>query len=119
MSDAMKQFLVLQISFKGAYAVDEKGIFETLAKGVKVLDGYGEFPHSPPNNFSKFRNLLNFSSGKRDSQTYLQIISQAFSFEQFSRPPTARRNLKFDFRFVRRLKEISRRINPRSPPIFI
>jgi hypothetical protein len=118
MSDTKKQSLAIQISFKTALAVDEKGIFETLKFGEKVLDNYKGFPNLPNQHLVNFRHYFSILNSKTDIQTDFQIITKTFSIQQFSRPPTLTKTTKFDFQIAQTLEKISRNINPRSPPIF-
>ena len=109
MSDAKKQTLAIQISLKKSFAINEKGIFETLQKGLKVLDSYRETQNLPENNLAQTRHPCSVSNTKKD----------AFSFALNSRPPTVQNSTKFDFQFARKLEKISCNINPRSPPFSI
>jgi hypothetical protein len=118
MSDAEKQNLAIQLSLKNALAIDEKGIFETLKFGVKVLGNYRKFPNLPNQNSAELQQSFAVINGKNDLQTDFQINSQAFSFQQLSRPPTITETTKFDFSIAQSLDKISRNINPRSPPMF-
>ncbi len=124
MSDSEKQHLTFKIVQKNAFAIDEKGVFDTLEKGDKVLNDYQDFPNLlnlpnlPNQNLAKLRHSFFVLNTKNGSKTDSQINSQTVSFEQLSRPPTILNATKFYFQRVYPLTKISRNINPRSPPIF-
>lgn len=119
MSDSKKYELALQISSKNAFAIDEKGIFETLESGVKVLDDYRENPNLPNQNLAQIRLSFSVLNNKNEWKPMVAAKSEAFSFQLFSRPPTAPKSTKFDFQITKSLDQISHNINPRSPPFFI
>lgn len=116
MRDTVKQNLAIEISLKSAFGINEKGVFETLKNGVRNLDNYKEFPNPPQHNLSKLTHTFSILSGKNDLRNDIEIKSQAFTFEQLSRPPTPKRSKRFCFHLVRALTKISHNINPRSPP---
>lgn len=118
MSDSEKQHLAFKIVQKNAFAIDEKGVFDTLEKGDKVLNDYQDFPNLPNQNLAKLRHSFFVLNTKNGFKTDSQINSQTVSFEQLSRPPTIQNATKFYFQLVHPLTKISRNINPRSPPIF-
>lgn len=60
MSNGKKNVLALQISLKIAFAIDEKGIFETLRNGVKVLDKYRQPENLPNQHLTSIRHTLVF-----------------------------------------------------------
>lgn len=119
MSDQKRQELILQITLKNAFAIDEKGIFDTLQKGISVLENYRETPNLPNQNLAQIRHSFNFLNTQNDWKLNFIAKSEAFSFALNSRPPTALKSTKFDFQFVQTLEQISRNINPRSPPFSI
>lgn len=119
MSDQKRQELTLQITLKNAFAIDEKGIFDTLQKGEKVLSKYQENPNLPNQNLVQIRQTLNFLNNQNNWKVNFIAKSEAFSFALNSRPPTFLRSTKFDFQFAQTLDKISRNINPRSPPFSI
>lgn len=119
MSDAKKQTLAIQISLKKSFAINEKGIFETLQKGLKVLDSYRETQNLPENNLAQTRHSFSVLNTKNDLKLNFPTKKDAFSFALNSRPPTVQNSTKFDFQFARKLEKISCNINPRSPPFSI
>lgn len=119
MSDRTRQELAIQIALKKAFAIDENGIFEALQKGTAVLAKYRENPSLPQQNLTKVQyssSVLNTSNNWKIS---FIAKSEAFSFALNSRPPTVYKTTKFDFQFTKTLDQISRNINPRSPPFSI
>jgi hypothetical protein len=118
MSDSEKQHLAFEIVLKNAFAIDEKGVFDTLQKGDKVLNDYQDFPNFPHQNLAEFQHSSGILNTKNNLQIDFQLNAQTISFQQFSHPPTIQSVTKFDFQFVRILEKISCNINPRSPPIF-
>lgn len=116
MNEAEKLELSKQILLKNAFAVDEKGVFETLRNGEKVLDNYRDFPQMPPQNLFTNKQSFSLLNNKNDFRTEVANITEVVSFQQFSRPPTIQHSAKFDFQISRTLSKTSRNINPRSPP---
>lgn len=114
-----KQILTLEILIKNAFAIDEKGVFETLHKGFQVLENYRNFPNLPQQTFAEITHSFSVLASKDDTNIAFFIKKEAFSFALNSRPPTIVNSTKFDFQFVQSLDQISRNINPRSPPFSI
>lgn len=109
----------MQISLKNAFAIDEQGIFETLQKGVKVLDSYRETQNLPNQTLAQLRHSFSVLNSANDLRQTFVTKSEAFSFALNSRPPTSIKTTKFDFQITQSLSQISRNINPRSPPFSI
>lgn len=119
MSDSKKQELAIQISLKNAFAITEKGIFETLQKGVKVLDSYRETQNLPNQTLVQIRHSFSVLNSANDLRQVFTAKSEAFSFALNSRPPTIQKVAEFYFQPTKTLDQISRNINPRSPPFSI
>jgi hypothetical protein len=119
LTKAKKQTLTLEILIKKAFAIDENGVFETLQKGFQVLDDYRNFPNLPQQTLVKLTNSFSLLAPKDDTNIAFFIKKEAFSFALNSRPPTSSNSTKFDFQIAQTLDQISRNINPRSPPFLI
>lgn len=119
MSDTKKQSLLVEISLKKAFAIDEKGVFETLIKGAKVLDSYRETKDLPQQNLAQVRQTLSFLNTKNNLNLTVALKEEAFCFALNSRPPTFQKIAKFDSLITNKLEKISRNINPRCPPLSI
>jgi hypothetical protein len=116
MSGLKKTELAIQISLKSAFATDEKGVFETLKFGVKVLDKYRQNRDVPQQTLAKLRLPISNLGSKNEWKTGFVANAETISFQQFSRPPTNHVAAKFAPHVTRTLEQISRTIVPRSPP---
>lgn len=118
-TDKRKDFLKLEISLKKGFfqPITEKLIFNYLAKDGQALIEFKHFPDLPNRQFSrqaKFQTAANSFFQEFGKRTLV-----AFTLSPAARPPTFTSSVRFEFQFVLSLKQISRNINPRSPPLIL
>lgn len=97
---------------------EESLFFKFLKKGERA------FSESPdPNNLPK-NQIASAVTKVKGGNVYFnfdfaQELTETFKLNQFARPPNTFQATKFGFHLIRELKNISRNINPRSPPFSI
>ncbi|MBS1793230.1 MAG: hypothetical protein JSS81_05220 [Acidobacteria bacterium] len=116
MSDSRKSNLAAQILLEGAFGIDEKGVFDVLQKGPQILAAYRNSPAAPKPALAGNIHLPGVSNNKKEAKPApAPAVSKAVRAVLPLRTPDQTANL--DFRTVFDLKNISRNINPRSPPL--
>ncbi len=118
-SDKLKSQFSLQVSQKtlGFQPKTEKLFFNYLQKGDLAFVEINQHPNLPDSNLAQNHKLETATNNFR--QEIGQQDLAEFTLQQIARPPTFVNSTKFDFQFVQTLDQISRNINPRSPPFSI
>ena len=118
-TDKRKEFIKTKIHLKNRFApiITENLVFDYLEKGNQVFALFGHLPEIPPREFIKKSSTITATNNFFDYS--IKLTTEKFTLKQAARPPTFSAQARFSFQFIRPLSEISRNINPRSPPIFI
>jgi len=97
----------------------ENLVFDFFQKGESAFANLPQFPDLPHKYSVKaFSTVIGF--GKNDETRFVwKEQTENFNFAQHPRPPDFAPKGDFSVQIARELKNISRNINPRSPPFFI
>lgn len=91
-------------------------VFNYFRDGKSALDANPNLPNQPEKTFAKNSFSLIGFGNNFDTQAVWKT-EEKFSFQLKPRPPTSAVSIRFEFNPSNDLENISRNINPRSPPV--
>lgn len=115
LADLLKSFHFRRIS---ADQKEEEVFFNYLDKGKQAFAEIALPFNSPEHQLAKSSRTEKSSSGNYQKD-FGKISVETFLTKQHPRPPTTQKNTVFNYQIARKLKNLSRNINPRSPPFSI
>ena len=116
-TDARKSSLQFELALKTPRPLTEKIVFDYLERGDRLIAELNGLSGAPEQRFDKQTNFEKAASNFSQKPGKFQIVN--FTLPQAARPPNpSDKSADFGFQFVRPLVQISRNINPRSPPVF-
>lgn len=115
-ADKRKFVLQTEFALKISRPLTEKIVFDYLAKGDIFFAEFNKLPDAPRNEFITQTELK--TAIKSGSYEFIKPETANLTLPQTPRPPTFRTKSSFEIEVHRTLEQISRNINPRSPPIF-
>lgn len=116
-TDKRKEFIKSKIHLKTGFSriLTENLVFDYLEKGNQVFALVNHLPDFPQREIIKKSQSVSAVNNFADVSA--NAVAKVFTLKQSARPPTFAAPSHFSFQFVRALSEISRNINPRSPPV--
>lgn len=95
----------------------EKIVFDYFQNGKSAFGNLPKLPEFPHENLAKNSNFAVNAGKNKENQFVWKLQNENFSFAQNPRPPDLAPKGVFAVQIIRNLDEISRNINPRSPPV--